>query len=61
MSEEDWDRLEAEKLSIPTIKGLTMAEFRDMGIALGTSKNIVRRASLFESKVIRGEWKFVDN
>ena len=61
VSEEDWDRLEAEKLSIPTIKGLTMAEFRDMGIALGTSKNIVRRASLFESKVIRGEWKFVDN
>jgi hypothetical protein len=61
VSEEDWDRLEAEKLSIPTIKGLTIAEFRDIGIALGIGKNIVKRASLFESKVIRGEWKLIDS
>ena len=44
-------------LCIATIKsGLTAGDWEHLEIALGTGKNLTRRAEVFEAQVRRGEW-----
>ena len=59
VTEEQWDQIEGSILLIvtSTIKGgLTAGNWEHLGIALGTGKNLTRRAAVFEAKVRRGGW-----
>ena len=56
VTEDQWDQMEAAKLSITTIKGrLEPEEWGYLGIPFGIGKNLMRRAGVFEAKVTSKE------
>ena len=62
VTEDQWDQIEAAKLSITIIKGgLEPGEWGHLGIPFGIGKNLTRRAGIFEAKVTSKEWNFVDS